>query len=58
MERYQRVTVIHWAKPFGHLIWSQHMGLRAHGFYYNGKRTMYVFGVSFRPFRIYVGKAF
>ena len=58
MERYQRVRVIHWFRPFGRLlIWSQHAGLRSHGFYYNGKRMMYTFTVNFRPFRIWCGKA-
>lgn len=58
MEHYRKVTVIHWVKPFGRLlVWSQHEGLHAHAFYYNGRRAMYVLGVSFRPFHMYGGKA-
>lgn len=54
----EMVRMIHWFKPFGRLlIWSQHDGLRAHAFFYNGQRAMYVVGVNFRPFRVYAGKA-
>lgn len=39
-ESYQHVRVIHWVRPFGRLlVWSQHAGLVAHGFYYNGRRV-------------------
>ncbi len=53
-----RVRVIHWLRLFGRLfIWSQHQGLRHHAFYLNGRRTMYVAGVSPHPFKVYAGRA-
>jgi hypothetical protein len=58
MNTERRVRCIQWFRLFGRLlIWSQHDGMRAHAVYFNGRRMMYVAGVSLRPFRAYAGKA-